>query len=464
MFRFIATIVTLIFASQISIAAIVSIEGTIKDARSTKEIYLYPDKSFGEFEKKVIPLFQKGMFSVEVDISYPQMAVLGVDGMYLKLYLSPGASIYLDADAMIFPSGVNFSGDGGHDNYMLQEYYKIEPPVREFDKQYYRIVGHQFPYSTQIEGYMHLYHPDEYRQKLEAKQAKMKQLLDNPQFAQATSDFQLFLRSEMDGFLHYGLLSYALLYAKRENIKPNYFHLDALPSGDVNSDYYRNYLILNNLYTASLSEGNNPKAQTCYRLAQALEQGRAQEYLLSEIIIDAVRKGDEETLMLFEEYLGEYPDSPFLKKIDKVIYKDISLFYGEKAPNFYLPNSTGGHNTLKEFAGKVVYIDFWASWCKPCLEKLDRLEAAKAKESNSDIVFITISLDGNEQIWKQSLKARGYSGVHLFAGKSSPVVRDFKVKGVPSEYIVKKDGYFAPAPDDTDPKNLLVLLKRLNEK
>ncbi len=464
MFRLIATLTALFFVTSFSFATIVTIEGVITDARSIKEIYLYPDKSFGEFEKQIIPLYQKGMFSVDVDISYPQMAVLGVDGMYLKLYLSPGASIYLDADAMIFPSGINFSGDGGYDNYMLQEYYKLEPPIREFDKQYYRIIGHQFPFSTQLEGYMHLYHPDEYRQKLEAKQAKMKLLLDNPQFAQATPDFQNFLRSEMDGFLHYGLLSYALLYSKREKIQTNYYHLDALPSGDVNSDYYRNYLILNNLYTASLSEGNNPRAQTCYRLAQALEQGRAQEYLLSEIIVDAVRKGDEETLMLFEEFLGEYPESPFLKKIDKVIYKDISLFYGEKAPNFFLPNADGGNTTLKQFAGKVVYIDFWASWCKPCLEKLDRLEEAKTNDANHDVVFITISVDGNEQIWKQTLRTRGYTGVHLFAGKSSPVVRDFKVKGVPSEYIVKKDGYFAPAPDDTDPKNLLVLLKRLNEK
>ena len=463
MIRFI-TVITLLFSVQISFATIVKIEGVIQDARSTKEIYLYPDKSFGEFEKQVIPLFQKGMFSMEVDISYPQMAVLGVDGMYLKLYLSPGASIYLDADAMIFPSGINFSGDGGHDNYMLQEYYKMEPPVREFDKQYYRIIGHQFPYSTQIEGYMHLYHPDEYRQKLEAKQAKMKLLFGNDQFEQTTSDFQNFLRSEIDGFLHYGLLSYALLYSRREHIEANYFDLDALSSGDVNSDNYRNYLILNNLYTASLSEGNNPRAQTCYRLAQALEQGRAQEYLLSEIIVNAVRKGDEETLMLFEEFLGAYPESPFLNKIDKVIYKDVSMFYGEKAPNFFLPNVDGGNNTLKQFAGKVVYIDFWASWCKPCLEKLDRLEEAKAEEANHDVVFITISLDSDEQIWKHTLKSRGYSGVHLFAGKSSPVARDFKIKGVPSEYIVKKDGYFSPAPNDTDPKNLLVLLKRLNEK
>lgn len=463
MFRYVASFVLLLFVSQIGFSAIVKVEGAIKDARQIKEIFLYPDKSFGEFEKQVIPLYQKGMFSVEVDITYPQMAVLGVDGMYLKLYLAPGASIYLDADAMIFPSGINFSGDGGEDNYILQEFYKIEPPIREFDKQYYRIFGHQFPFSTQLEGYMHLHHPDDYRARLEEKQSKMKELLDNPHFAQATPDFQQFLRSEIDGFLHYGLLSYALLYSKREKIETNYFNLDALPAGDVNSDYYRDYLILNNLYTASLSEGENPRAQTCYRLAQTLVQGRAQEYLLSEIIVDAVKKGDEETLMLFEEFLMEYPNSPFMAKIDKVIYKDLSLFYGQKAPDFYLSNLDGGHITLEQFAGKVVYIDFWASWCKPCLEKLDRLEKAKQKGVSADIIFVTISLDGNQQVWKQTLKNRGYTGVHLYAGKSSDVVNDFKVKGVPSDFIVKKDGYFSPTPDDADPENLLVLLGRLLE-
>ncbi len=440
------------------------IEGTIKDARQVKEIYLYPDMSFGEFDKQVIPLYQKGMFSLDLDISYAQMALLGVGGQYLKVYLSPGANIYIDADAMIFPSGINFSGDGGEDNYLLQEYYKINPPVREFDKQYYRIIGHQFPFTTQLEGYMHLYHPDEYRRRLEEKKAKMERLLDNPHFAKATPDFQLFLQSEMDGYLHYGLLSYALLYAKRENITPNYFKLESLASGDVNSEYYRNYLILNNLYTASLSEGESPRAQTCYRLAQALEHGRAQEYLLSEIIVDAVRKGDEETVMLFEEFLGAYPDSPFLTKIDKVIYKDISLFYGQQAPDFSLPSLGGGTVSLNQFKGKVVHIDFWASWCKPCLEKLDRLEQVKNEMKNKDIVFITISIDGNEQVWRNSIRQRGYTGIHLYAGKSASVIKDFKVKGVPSEFIIKKDGSFAPTPDDTDAQNLLVLLRRLENK
>ncbi len=441
------------------------IEGRIKGAENIKEIYLYPNKAFGSFKKQVIPVFQKGVFSIEIDLPYAQMGVLGVNGEYLKIYLVPGANIVIDADAMIFPQGVIYAGAGGPDNYLLQQFYEIDPPVREFDKQYFRIYGHQFPFSTQIAGYMGLYHPADYRNRLNKKYSRMKDLLTHVQFEQATPDFQRYLKSEIEGFLNYNLLGYVLLHAKREKIELNYFSLEHLPTGNVNSNYYRNYLILNNLYAASLLDGNNPRAQTCYRLAQSQEEDLPLQYLLSEIIVNAVRKGDEETLLLFEEYLSDYPNTTFSKKIDKVIFKDQSRFIGDVAPDFALVTENGtGLVTLSQFKGKVVYIDFWASWCKPCLENLDKLEREKRKMGTSDIVFITISIDANKQIWKNTLKNRGYSGVHLYAGKNSSVVKDFKVKGVPSEFIIMKNGYFAPTPEDSDPANLILLLERFQTK
>ncbi len=465
MFRNFFLALVMLFMAFSMYAIPTKIEGRIKGAGNTKEIYLYPDKAFGSFEKQVIPLFQQGIFAIEIDLPYPQMGVIGVDGKYLKVYLSPGANIVLDADAMIFPQGVNYAGAGGPDNYLLQAFYEIDPPIREFDKQYFRIFGHQFPFSTQIAGYMGLYHPEDYRNRLNKKYGRMKGLFTDVQFEKATPDFQRFLRSEIEGFLQYNLLGYVLLHAKREKIDLNYFNLEHLEVGDVNSDYYRNYLILNNLYTASLSDGNNPRAQTCYRLAQSMEQDIPLQYLLSEIIVNAVRKGDEETLLLFEEYLNDYPHAPFSKKIDKVIFKDQARFFGEMAPDFALQTeSSEGFVTLSQFKGKVVYIDFWASWCKPCLDKLDKLEREKRKNNSDDIVFITISIDASKQVWKNTLKNRGYSGVHLYAGKNSAVAKDFKVKGVPSEFIIKKNGQFAPTPEDSDPASLILLLKRFNNK
>lgn len=454
----ILTYLFLVLTVQLTFAQKVKVEGTLKGA-TTKEIYLYPDKSYGEFEKMIIPIYQRGIFSFEVDVTHSQIAILGWNGHYLRLFLTPDTQINIDADAIIFPQGVNFSGSGGYDSYFLQEYFRVEPPVREFNKQYYKIFGHQFPFTTQIEGYMGLYHPDDYQKRLEGKQAKVKLLLSNPIFAKTTDDFQRFLHSEIDGFNNYSLLSYSLLYSKREGIPTNYFHLETLPTGDINSEYYRQYLILNNLYMASLSEGDNPRAQTCYRLAEVTEEGKAKEYLLSEIILDAVRKGDEETLMLFEEFLNSYPESPFLKKIDQVIYKDLKKFYGEKAKDFYLMNIDGSQTALSQYKGKIIHIDFWASWCKPCLTKMEKLETIK--NENDDIVFITISIDRDTQSWKQSLKRHSFSGVHLYAGKNSTIVQDYGVKGVPAEFIIKKNGEFVSPPEDSDPKILFHLLTRL---
>jgi len=127
------------------------------------------------------------------------------------------------------------------------------------------------------------------------------------------------------------------------------------------------------------------------------------------------------------------------------IVEDAGKFGSDaEAYDFSLEDVNGKTVTLSSFKGKIVYIDFWATWCAPCRGEIPYLNKLKEElKDNKDIVFICVSTDEDraKEKWKQMVKDMGMTDYQVFAGdKGSDIKRYYKITGIPHFTIIGKDG------------------------
>jgi thiol-disulfide isomerase/thioredoxin len=92
--------------------------------------------------------------------------------------------------------------------------------------------------------------------------------------------------------------------------------------------------------------------------------------------------------------------------------------------------------------GKVVLIDFWASWCGPCRHELPNVKAAREQFKADGLVVISISLDEDRKALEQTLKSEGIDWTQLYDGKSwqGEIAKRYNVQGIPHMLILGRDG------------------------
>ena len=112
---------------------------------------------------------------------------------------------------------------------------------------------------------------------------------------------------------------------------------------------------------------------------------------------------------------------------------------GTVAPDFSLADLSSKPFTLQQFRGKVVFLDFWAPWCDSCREELPALDALYKKYNNDGLVIIGIDIDPSEKLVSEFLQKVPVTFTILIDRKSA-VRREYRVRTLPTAFIVGKDG------------------------
>ncbi|MEO8361161.1 MAG: TlpA disulfide reductase family protein [Vicinamibacteria bacterium] len=109
------------------------------------------------------------------------------------------------------------------------------------------------------------------------------------------------------------------------------------------------------------------------------------------------------------------------------------------APDFSLKDAAGQVHTLAEFKGRVLVVDFWASWCGPCKTSFPALDALQEEFQGEGLQVLAINVDENAKDAHAFLAGRTPSLTVLFDSKGkSPL--DFKVEGMPSSFLIDREG------------------------
>ena len=115
-----------------------------------------------------------------------------------------------------------------------------------------------------------------------------------------------------------------------------------------------------------------------------------------------------------------------------------------KAPDFTLTDLQGGRVTLKELKGKVVFLDFWATWCPPCVASSPEVERLHRDYKEKKVVVLSINLDSEDKPVKRFLSTHRITSRVFMAGATG-IDTKYQVDGIPSFYIIDQDGFITRA-------------------
>jgi thiol-disulfide isomerase/thioredoxin len=145
-------------------------------------------------------------------------------------------------------------------------------------------------------------------------------------------------------------------------------------------------------------------------------------------------------------------DSTAARALREGLLNSNAIQPGQVAPPFTLIDATGKSVSLNDFKGKVVYLDFWGTWCAPCLAEMPASETLRQHFAGRDVVFVYISVNDAQAKWQQMLRARKFDtfqAVQLWSPNAS-AAQAYLVQEYPSYYLIGRDGRFfssrAPRP------------------
>lgn len=107
-----------------------------------------------------------------------------------------------------------------------------------------------------------------------------------------------------------------------------------------------------------------------------------------------------------------------------------------------IETDSGLTEIIQSHKGSLLYIDFWASWCGPCIGEIPASKEIQEKFKNKDVKFLFISVDQDENSWKKAITVYKIPGIHyrLEKEKSAELLESLLSKGVPHYLIVGRDG------------------------
>lgn len=115
------------------------------------------------------------------------------------------------------------------------------------------------------------------------------------------------------------------------------------------------------------------------------------------------------------------------------------LKIGDAAPDFALAQVGGDSVQLSKLRGKIVFVNFWATWCDPCREEMPDIQKVYQKYKNQDVVVLAVNVRESADAAKSYFKTNGLS-MPVLLDLTGEVPGGYRVTGYPESYLIDKQG------------------------
>ena len=111
------------------------------------------------------------------------------------------------------------------------------------------------------------------------------------------------------------------------------------------------------------------------------------------------------------------------------------------APDFSLTDLSGNKVSLSSQKGKVVFLDFWASWCPPCRASIPEVERLYEKFGGKNVAFYGVNVENDPGAAREFAQKKGLKYTVLLGDEK--VSRDYEIRGIPAFFIIDQKGNIA---------------------
>jgi thiol-disulfide isomerase/thioredoxin len=112
---------------------------------------------------------------------------------------------------------------------------------------------------------------------------------------------------------------------------------------------------------------------------------------------------------------------------------------GDIAYDFTLENLEGNNESLSDYRGQVVFLNFWASWCPPCQEEMPDLDKFYADYKDENFMLVAVNVAEEKETVVNYLNENNFEMPVLF-DKDGSLTKKYGVQGIPKTFILNKDG------------------------
>lgn len=387
-----------------------------------------------------------------------------------ELYVQPGADLALTVNAKNFDSTLHYEGTGKEiANYMAK------CVLEKHTMRYINLSAQTLGSKTELK---------EYEAALkELIQKEYKYIDDNGK--ELPSAFVMYMKTAMQYEVYYTMHMYPYrmevhkqgstsikdgiskeFYAVIDDI-PAFFN-DKYVSMPSYQAYLNNFIGMQiyaedarNGATLTTREVNDSIFSRAYRVMPPLTS----EFFIGRKIFNSVQHITiEEMIREVAWYKAHYPASRNNAILEAELAKKRLVGPGKPEIDFDITTPEGKHMKLSDLKGKVVYIDFWARHCVPCVAEMKYANKIRAHYKGKAVAFVYVSEDDDEGIWKKSVNELGLTdGINTQVGTESSLVDRYEAGAIPIHYLIDRDGNFSSETDVARPREEQKLMEQIDK-